>query len=477
MKRLLGLVIVAILGIIVAEASNHLFSSLSCNQAKNLKTTTANFKLEKGGGMVDLTYAAEKSINTVVHIKTQSNRSVFYGNNFWDLLDPSNGNSIKKEPMPLASGSGVIVTADGYIVTNGHVIEGADLITIILNDKREFKAKVIGVDKGTDIALLKIDANDLSFIQYGNSDDLKIGEWVLAVGNPFNLTSTVTAGIISAKGRDINSNNNQFALESFIQTDAAVNPGNSGGALVNMNGDLVGINTAIASTTGAYAGYSFAIPVNLVKKIIDDLMHFGQAQRVYLGIQITDIDAKLASQLNLNQLEGVYVVAIESTEKAQGLLKDDIILKIGNNPVNKVTELKEQLGRYRPGDHVDISVKRMGKEISLPIIFKNSNGNTDIVKSEPENAVANEDLGATFASVKKDDLRKLGLANGVRVEKITGGKMAMVGVQEGFIITNAFKRPVNNVNDLIRLINNNKGSLQIEGFYPNGMHSFYSMTY
>jgi len=315
---------------------------------------------------LDFTEAAEKSIHAVVHIKTKINQQ-YSSNPFSDFFfgtQPKQYNQI----TPLASGSGVIVSDDGYIVTNYHVIRDASIIDVTLNDKREYKAKVIGYDKMTDVALLKIDEKGLPFLLYGNSDNLKVGQWVLAIGNPFNLTSTVTAGIVSAKARNINIMS-KYGIEAFIQTDAAVNPGNSGGALVNTAGELVGINTAIASNTGSYTGYSFAIPVNIVKKVVADLIKYGKVQRAFIGASIIDLNADIAKYLNISQTEGAYVYDVNPDGAAgkAGIKKGDIITSLNGHKIMSLPQLQEQLAKYRPNDVINLIVLRNEKSIPYKV--------------------------------------------------------------------------------------------------------------
>lgn len=347
---------------------------------------TNEVEMPANAGM-DFTLAAENSVNSVVHIKTtipvvqQTDPFFEY---FFGPMPKNNGTQ-------MASGSGVIIGSDGYIVTNNHVINDAEKITVTLNNNKTYEAKVIGSDAGTDIALIKVDADGLPAVKMGNSDNVKIGEWVLAVGNPFNLTSTVTAGIVSAKSRNIhilegNPDKNVFPIESFIQTDAAVNPGNSGGALVNAKGELIGINTAIASNTGSFSGYSFAVPVNLVKKVTTDLRKYGVVQRGFLGVNIRNIDQELADELNLDELKGVYVggtVPGGAAEKS-GIKEGDIILNIGEVVVNSASALQEHVGRYRPGDVINVRLVRDNEELIIPVTLQNMNGTTETVKKEPE---------------------------------------------------------------------------------------------
>ncbi|MGZ3867258.1 MAG: trypsin-like peptidase domain-containing protein, partial [Bacteroidia bacterium] len=351
----------------------------------------------------------------------------------------------------------------------------------VLNDKRTYLAELIGADPQTDLALIKIKEKDLPYMPYGNSDNVKVGEWCLAVGNPFNLNSTVTAGIVSAKGRNINILENdpvhgQFPIESFIQTDAAVNPGNSGGALVSTTGELIGINSAIASQNGAYIGYSFAIPVNIVKKVVADLAELGVVQRAFIGVSIRDIDSKFAEDKGLKSLNGIYVSGLTengSAEKA-GIEIGDVITKVENIEVKNVSELQEQIGKYRPGDKVTVVLTRGGKEITLPVILKNREGNVGIVKKEkPAEKPVYTLLGAAFENVSKEDLAKLKLSNGVRVSKLQNGKLAAAGLREGLVITSIDKKKISTIEEVETALKNKQGGVLIEGVYPNGMRAYY----
>ena len=414
---------------------------------------------------VDFTHAAEMAIHGVVHIKThlpnQQTNSPFYQYFYGNGKMPA-----------LGSGSGVIISTDGYIVTNNHVIENSKEIEVVLNNKQSFKAKIIGKDPHTDLALLKIDTKNLSTINYGNSDDVRIGEWVLAVGNPFNLTSTVTAGIISAKARNINIlRNSPYSIESFIQTDAAVNPGNSGGALVNTKGELIGINAAIASQTGSYSGYSFAIPVNIVKKIVTDLKEYGIVQRALLGVSIKDITAKIAETYDLDKIEGVYIENViqgGSAEKA-GLQKKDIIIKVGSITVNNVSELQEQISKYRPGNKVKITYKRNNKIKAIQVTLRNKMGNTDIVSSDLISI-----MGANFIALSNEEKNNLNISNGVKVTELHNGKLKKAGIRKGYIITDINRIPVKTVEDINSILKEANGGVYIRGLYPNGIIEYYA---
>ncbi len=416
----------------------------------------------------DFTKAAAKSVDAVVHIKTIIGVKPRYYDNFFGSLR----GYLYPQPREalIAFGSGVVISPNGYIVTNNHVVDGADKIIVTFNDKREMEAKIIGTSPSTDLALIKVNAKDLPYLTYGNSDDLKVGQWVLAVGNPFNLTSTVTAGIVSAKARDIHILGGKSAIESFIQTDAAVNPGNSGGALVNTEGQLVGINAAIASQTGAYEGYSFAIPVNLVRKVVNDLMNYGQIQRAYLGVQIRDIDADFAKEKHLNSLNGVYVAGVvegSGAEKA-GIEEGDIITNIDNHPVKNLSELMGIIGQYSPGDVVRVNVIHDGHIKTLNITLQNKNGTTAVVKAEKP--FYNATLGAMLKTANESDLENLNLDHGLKVVTVKKGILQRGGISRGFIITEVNDREVSNRRQIEQaLTENDSNTVKVSGIYPNGM--------
>ncbi len=422
------------------------------------------------GGNLDFVAAAESSVHGVVHVMTKSMQDQTYYSPLYDFFF---GDGYQNRQTPVtSSGSGVIISEDGYIVTNNHVIEKAEEVYITLNDKRNFKAELIASDPTTDIALLKIKENGLPFLNMGNSDHIRVGEWVLAVGNPFNLNSTVTAGIISAKARNINILSKQFAIESFIQTDAAVNPGNSGGALVNTNGDLIGINTAIASRTGSFIGYSFAVPVNIVKKIVSDMIEFGEVQRAYLGVNIQDIDDKKAKELGMDNIKGVYIAGVseQGAAKDAGIQEGDVILFLAQKPVNSTAELQEQLSKYRPGDEVGVTIER-GKSIkNFQLTLKNVRGNTEIIQTRE-----GEIFGANLSKLENAELSKLRLSKGgVKITNIKEGKFKEAGIISGFIITSINKQRVTGVDEVIMLLNNASGGVFIEGIYPNGRVAYYA---
>ncbi|MCB9341852.1 MAG: Do family serine endopeptidase [Lewinellaceae bacterium] len=428
----------------------------------------------------DFTVAAEQTLPKVVHIKvTQKMKgqafSPFGGQQmpeefqrfFGPFFNSPNGRGEAPEEFKQeGSGSGVIISPDGYIVTNNHVAGDADEIEVSLYDKRTFKAELVGKDPSTDLALLKIDAKDLPYVAFANSDNIKVGQWVVAVGNPFNLESTVTAGIVSAKGRSININTDKAPIEAFIQTDAAVNPGNSGGALVNLDGELVGINSAIASPTGSYAGYSFAVPSNLVGKIVDDLRKYGVSQRAFLGARIRTVDGNFAKEQKLDMTSGVWIDEVNdnSAAKEAGLEKGDIVTAIDGVTVTESPAFIEQIGRHRPGDKVTLTYLRNGKERTTVATLKNASGNTDTVTKATSLSMAA--LGADFKALSTKELDALDLSHGVKVENLHSGKLKSAGVQEGFIITKMNNQPVSSEDDIQRILDENDGNgVLIEGKY------------
>lgn len=437
-----------------------------------------NVGMSDGNIGIDFTDAADKTVNAVVHVMTTYEvRQSAINDPFLQYFFGDRG--FQQAPQQKqASGSGVILSKDGYIVTNNHVVEGSDEISVVLNDKRQFKATLVGADPSTDLALLKVEADDLPTIQIGNSDELRVGEWVLAVGNPFNLTSTVTAGIVSAKARNINILTADMKIESFIQTDAAVNPGNSGGALVNTRGELIGINAAIASKTGSYSGYSFAIPTTIMSKVVADLKEFGTVQRALLGIQIQDINAEFAKEKDLKVLEGAYVAEVGENSAADdaGIKKGDVIIKVENHKIKSVSELQEQISRYRPGDKVTIEILRGNDSHNYEVQLKNIEGNTQVVKS-----VDPELLGATLVPLSEKEKKQYGLKNGLVVKDVKrSGKFNEAGIPEGYIIVRINNQDVNSladVNNIVKKTQNNSQdqALFISGILPNGKVVYYAV--
>jgi Do/DeqQ family serine protease len=481
MKKIAGSLLIAIAGGIIALGSYSLISKKEEVIYNNSKLSTPAYLANMpgiSGTMVlpDFTVAASSTVHAVVHIKTEYQRKSSVYDYFFDFRDFFGNRAPQGAPAPIeASGSGVIISPDGYIVTNNHVVTESDKISVTLNDKRTYAASIVGTDPSTDLAVIKIDAKDLPYILYGNSDHLQIGEWVLAVGNPFNLTSTVTAGIVSAKARNINilGTPDGSAIESFIQTDAAVNRGNSGGALVNTKGELVGINAAIASGTGYYAGYSFAIPVNIVRKVAGDLIEFGTIQRGYLGVSIRELDSRLAKEQDIAEIRGVFVADVTESGAAKdaGIRSGDVILNIEGVAVNSTSELLELVGQHRPGDKVDVAVKRGNKELNFGVTLKNRDGNVSIVKREDFDIQSV--LGANFAPVPDKLKSELDLESGVQVTSLGDGKLRNAGVRQGFIITRVDGKSIQNKDDLAALLANKKGGVLIEGIYPNRTRAYY----
>lgn len=481
MKKIIGAFVIASIGGFTALGIDHFMNpKVQSNSQLSYHTPVkyVNMPVSAPETGIDFTTAADLSVHAVVNVKTtyplETNNPYIYDpfRDFFGQRMP------QQQQAPMSTGSGVIISQDGYIVTNNHVVDNAEKVEVTLNDKRSYVAEVIGQDPSTDLALLKIKENNLPFIAYGNSDNVKVGEWVLAVGNPFNLTSTVTAGIISAKARNINILSNDpskglNAVESYLQTDAAVNPGNSGGALVNTKGELVGINSAIASNTGSYTGYSFAIPVNLARKVVADLLEFGEVQRAFIGVSIRDLDYKLAKEKSINDIKGVYVngLAQGGSGEDAGIKEGDVITKVGDVDVNNVPELQEQISRYRPGDKVNVTLKRNNQEKIMNLVLKNKNGNTNVVEKAKAEVVSA--LGATFEPINESDMKKLNIENGLKIIKLGAGKLLNSGIKEGFIILSVDKKKITSMEDLRAALENKKGGVLIAGVYPNGLTAYY----
>ncbi len=444
----------------------------------------AAFTLDEEGEVVplDFTKTAEEVMDAVVHIRsTQAARMPRRGeqptNPFdGDLFDFFFGPG---QPAPDTRprgghGSGVIINPDGYIVTNNHVVEGADDIDVTLHDNRTYKATLVATDPNTDLALIKIEERQLPTLAFADSDAVKVGEWVLAVGNPFNLNSTVTAGIVSAKGRNINILREQYAIESFIQTDAAINPGNSGGALVNLQGGLIGINTAIASPTGTYSGYGFAVPANIVSKVIGDLMEYGAVQRGFLGVLIRGVNGDLARVEGLDVTQGVYVDSLLPNSAAlnAGVRQGDVILEVDGAEVNTASALQEAIALKRPGDVVELTIRRDGDNIGIPVTLTNRSGNTEIVSREVSSL--EEMLGARFETLSEEEAAEEGLEGGVKVVDLLPGLLSQeTTMREGFIITRIDNRQISSAEELERYLQGRSGGVMLEGFYPGDQRKYY----
>ena len=473
----IGIFVAAVLGgAVVLAGVSFIFSDFaepetSISERQHLQLT--NYSDDEEYSVPDglnFVTAAEMVTPGVVHIRSVYSKSTTGSNNpLENFLRP--GSTLPVQ----SSGSGVIISDNGYIVTNNHVIDDASKIEVVLDDNRSYDARIIGTDPQTDLALLKIDEKNLPFVKYGNSDKVRIGEWVLAVGNPFNLTSTVTAGIVSAKARNIGilGLQSNLQIESFIQTDAAVNPGNSGGALINLNGELVGINTAIATQTGSYSGYSFAVPVTLVEKVMDDLLKYGKVQRGLLGIRIGDVNAQVAEQEGLNVVKGVFVSSVNENSAAEdaGIKSGDVIIGINDVNVSNVAELQEIVARNRPGDAVDVVYLRNGKESRVTAYLKNNEGNTELIIREELAAIE----GGVFENISSVEAKEFGIKGGVKLTQIREGKWKDAGVDKGFIITSVDKTSVQNVDELKRLMENKNGGVLVEGFYQDGEKVFYGL--
>ncbi len=475
MKRVVGVFLIALAGGAVALGLYKVFEKKQAPYYNSIHERIPVSRTDYMPGAAfnepDFETAAAISIHAVVHVKTEFQRRSSVYDDFFDFFN--NGQQFRGQMNPLtAFGSGVIVSSDGYIVTNNHVVQDADNMTVTLNDKRVFKASIIGTDPGTDLALIKIEEKNLPFLIYGNSDEVKIGQWVLAVGNPFNLTSTVTAGIVSAKARDINILGSQGTIDSFIQTDAAVNPGNSGGALVNTKGELIGINAAIASGTGSYVGYSFAIPVNIVKKVVDDYMKYGKIQRAYLGVYPHEVDDQLAKDKGLKDVKGIYVddVVEGGAAALSGIKKADVIVKISDIPVNTNSELREVIGQHNPGDKITLMVMRDGKEVEVPVTLQSEGGTQALIKDDK--IIIH---GATFQRASADERKRFNIEDGFKIIRLENGLLRSAGIREGFIVVAIDKQIIHSSQDLKDALTSRKGGVLLEGVYPNGLRAYYGI--
>ena len=498
MRKISAYFIIGIVSAITAIAATHLFTGNHKSASRSETSMSSPFRLASNTNILPtdaFIEAARVSTPAVVHIKTvikakKADKNMRNMNPFFQFFgDPFGGSpfDMPQQQEQEASGSGVIISKDGYIVTNNHVVENADEIKVSLYDNREFKAKLIGADPSTDLAVIKIDSEDLQFLTFANSDKVQVGQWVLAVGNPFNLSSTVTAGIVSAKTRNINilrEKAGNLAIESFIQTDAAVNPGNSGGALVDMSGNLIGINAAIATPTGSYAGYSFAIPSNLVNKVVRDMIDFGVVQRGFLGVNIREIDDELAKDLKLKKIQGAYIAEVnkESAAESAGVKRGDVIMKVGEAEIKNAADLQEHVARYRPGDKVKLEIYRDGDIIIKDVTLKSKDNKTALLTKEdaPKTGNVLDNLGINVEELSSLEAKKLGVNGGLKVTKIKDGIIKQnTNMQEGFVIIGINNRSVSNKEDLEDLVNESRGNgILIQGKYPdqNGL-KYYAFGY
>ena len=419
----------------------------------------------------DCTYAAESAVDAVVYVKVVSTQTQQQApSSIFDFFFGFPEGGMPQQRERVGSGSGVIIRADGYIVTNNHVIDGATRIEVTLNNNQTYPATLVGTDPATDVALLKVEATGLPVIPFGDSDKLRLGEWVIAIGSPYDLRSTITAGIVSAKGRSMPSNG-EFKIESFIQTDAAVNPGNSGGALVDKAGNLVGINTAIISQTGSYTGYSFAVPSNIVKKIAYDLMDFGSVKRAVLGISMMPIDDKIAEELKLSSRNGVYIGEVSKSGAADkaGIKAGDVLIAIDSTKITNPASVQEAVSRFSPGDNAVVTVLRDGKELKLDVTFKGTSQDTGTVSEDGSIAF----YGSSIKAADEETLERFGLKSGVQIVELGPGKLMEAGAVEGFIILYVNDHPVKTPQEVIDIVKKSKRTVFIEGVTPSGRTGYF----
>ena len=420
----------------------------------------------------DFTYAAESAVDAVVYVKVSSTQTMQQGpSSIFDFFFGMPQQGAPQQRERTGSGSGVIIREDGYIVTNNHVIDGATKIEVTLNSNQTYPAKLVGTDPATDVALLKIEASGLPTVPFGDSDKLRLGEWVIAIGSPYDLRSTITAGIVSAKGRSMPNYTGEFKIESFIQTDAAVNPGNSGGALVDKAGNLVGINTAIISQTGSYTGYSFAVPSNIVKKIVYDLMDFGSVKRALLGITMQPIDDKIAKELKLSSLNGVYIVEVSkggAAEKA-GIKAGDVLIAVDSIKITTPSSVQEVISRFSPGDKAELTVLRDGKELKMDVTFKGTSQENGTVADDGSIAF----YGSSIQEASKETLERLGIKNGVEIVELGPGKLMEAGATEGFVIQYVNDQPVKTPQDVIDIVKKSKRAVFVQGMTPSGKTGYF----
>ena len=478
------------------KIAKYVFPALSCVaiafSVASFNNVNASTPAPVAGQPVDLTYAAEKALPSVVHIKYVQNSKVqtvdVQSDPFADFFDPfggffgrGQGGTQKRQvqtPKRVATGSGVIISADGYIVTNNHVVDGADELTVTLDNNKEYSARIVGADKSTDLALIKVDGKNLPAITIANSDDIKVGEWVLAIGNPLGLNNTVTAGIVSAKARSLGGG----GVESFIQTDAAINRGNSGGALVNTRGELIGINAALYSETGSYAGYGFAIPTTIMNKVVEDLKQYGTVQRAMIGIQggdvknFVDAEKEKGNEVDLGTMSGIYVAKVVEDGAAAdaGIAEGDVIVEIDGQKVTKMAELQEIIAKKRPGDKVTLTYLHNKKKLSKTVTLKNEQGNVKVMKNADLDV-----LGANFREITAAQKQQLGISYGLEVTKVNNGKMKEAGVSPRFIIQRINDESVKTIDDLQKIVKSASVSkdpvLYIQGLYPTGKKAYFAI--
>ena len=420
----------------------------------------------------DFTYAAESAVDAVVYVKVKATQAApEMPGSIFDFFFGMPQQGAPRQREKVGSGSGVIIREDGYIVTNNHVIEGATEIEVTLNNNEKYSAVLVGTDPATDVALLKVEAKGLPFIPFADSDKLRLGEWVIAIGSPYDLRSTITAGIVSAKGRSMPNYTGEFKIESFIQTDAAVNPGNSGGALVDKAGRLVGINTAIISQTGSYTGYSFAVPSNIVKKIVYDLIDFGSVKRAMLGITMQPIDDKIAEELKLSSRNGVYIVEVLKNSAADkaGLKKGDVLVAVDSVKITSPSSVQEVVSRFSPGDKAELTVIRDGKEKTFEVVFKGTAQENGTVADDGSVAF----YGSALKAADKETLEKFGLKNGVQIVELGAGKLKDAGAVEGFIILYVNDQPVKTPQEVVEIVKKSKRSVFVEGITPSGRTGYF----
>lgn len=477
MRRFGSILLAAVLGSVITIVASQWLAKdqqqgVRIEHVNGVPTSQVAYQVNEQGQLVplDFTGTAENVTKAVVHIRSTQERTTRENPQIPEQFRYFFEGPGESQRPQQSTGSGVLINKNGYIVTNNHVVDGAEIVQVTLYDNRELKAEVIGTDPDTDLAVIKINEKDLPYLSFVNSDASKVGQWVLAVGNPFNLNSTVTAGIISAKGRNINIINSgnrdrngepaaRTAIESFIQTDAAINPGNSGGALVDLSGGLLGINTAIASPTGSYSGYGFAVPSNIVSKITEDLIAFGTVQRGWLGIEVRSVDSNLAKEEGLDVNEGAYIAGYGNNEslsaaKAAGIKPGDVVIQIDNAPIKSSAALIEYVGLRRPGDKINVTVDRAGKTMVIPVTLKNKDGNTSTVKREEKVEAAA--IGFELEDVDAKLLKRLDLEQGVKVKSLDNSKLKRTGMRDGFIITHIDDVPVKTTEDVNKIIKKKK---------------------